>query len=317
MSFLTKLLACAKEIASFGLDTFNSLFKSIDNIKIKSPYLRLMRVDRPLPYLMLGLPILWFLTAISSTLTVSQNIQYWIIAIISIFSMRSAGCIINDIADWKFDRVIERTKSRPIASGELSVKQALFALVPLIVIPILLLFSFFSRTSILIALVAALLTVLYPYAKRFTGYAQVILGITWNAGILIFGFTLTEFAPLASIVLYCAAVFWTIAYDSIYALQDAREDSALSLHSLPIKFENSILRIVQASYNLFIILVAFFGLLVGLRYMFLLALLIVYYILHNQVEEVDIYNITSIRKNFLMNCIVGMIIWLGVFLSAF
>ncbi len=149
--------------------------------------------------------------------------------------MRTAGCIINDISDRKLDARVERTKKRPIASGEISVPAALIfvAILLLLGLSILLLLPLIS---IYIGFAIMPFVLVYPLMKRITYYPQIMLGIVFNSGILIAYSAATGRLDLAPAILYIGAIFWTLGYDTIYALQDKEDDLSAGIKSTAIKF---------------------------------------------------------------------------------
>merc|ERR1711991_812936 len=150
--------------------------------------------------------------------------------------MRSAGCIINDIADRKFDKKVARTKNRPIANGSISVINGFFlaAILCLIALGVLLQFN---NLTILLALLSMPLAFAYPLMKRITYWPQLFLGITFNYG-LILGWTASnDQINIIPIIFYFGAVFWTLGYDTIYGFQDIKDDEIIGLPMTSIKFK--------------------------------------------------------------------------------
>lgn len=191
-------------------------------------YLLLGRYDRPVGSLLLMFPC-WWAAALGNTSLLPllwQLILFGVGALV----LRSAGCIVNDLWDIHIDRQVERTKSRPLASGLLSVHHAFVFLGAHLMIGffIFLSLSFFAE---LLCLVAVFLVALYPLMKRFFPMPQLWLGLTFNMGILIAWGNLYSQIPSTIMLLYIGAVFWTIGYDTIYAFQDIEDDEKLGLKS--------------------------------------------------------------------------------------
>ncbi|WP_424940869.1 4-hydroxybenzoate octaprenyltransferase [Aliiroseovarius sp. S253] len=205
------------------------------------PYLRLSRADRPIGTWLLLIPCWWSLLLATASTGRFGLYEVWIMlgCAIGSFLMRGAGCTWNDITDRDFDGKVERTKSRPIPSGQVTVKQALIwmGLQALISFGILLTFNW---TTILLGVAALLPVAVYPFAKRFTWWPQVFLGIAFNWGALVGWVAHTGSLSLAPVVLYAAGIAWTLFYDTIYAYQDTEDDALIGVKSTARLFgENS------------------------------------------------------------------------------
>lgn len=197
------------------------------------PYLRLSRADRPAGTWLLLLPCWWGLGLAVAADPVGGTLYDLWIAIgcaIGAFLMRGAGCTWNDITDRKFDAEVARTKSRPIPSGQISVKQAAVWLViqTVLAFGILLTFNLFT---IILGIVALVPVVIYPFAKRFTWWPQVFLGIAFNWGALLAWAAHTGSITWAPIFLYLSGIAWTLFYDTIYAHQDKEDDALIGVKS--------------------------------------------------------------------------------------
>ena len=137
--------------------------------------------------------------------------------------MRSAGCIVNDIADKNFDKKVERTKNRPIASGKVSVKLASVYALLLCGVAFLVLINF-NNFTILMALISMPLAFTYPLMKRITYWPQLFLGITFNYGLILAWISISNEISIIPIIFYLGAIFWTLGYDTIYGFQDIKDD---------------------------------------------------------------------------------------------
>ena len=140
--------------------------------------------------------------------------------------MRSAGCIVNDIVDKNFDKKVERTKSRPIASGKVSVKLAIIYSFILCGLAFLVLIKF-NKFTILMALLSMPLAFTYPLMKRFTYWPQLFLGITFNYGLVLAWISVNNSINLVPVIFYLGAIFWTLGYDTIYGYQDIKDDEII------------------------------------------------------------------------------------------
>uniref|UniRef100_A8Q2P0 4-hydroxybenzoate polyprenyltransferase n=1 Tax=Brugia malayi TaxID=6279 RepID=A8Q2P0_BRUMA len=182
------------------------------------PYLKLMRIDKPTGFWLLYWPCTWSI-ALSATPGSLPDLKMLALFGAGSILMRSAGCIVNDIFDKNYDRMVERTQSRPLASGELSNRQALSVLAVLLSgsLAILLQFSWFS---VAVGASSLFLVVVYPLAKRYTYWPQFVLGLTSNWGVFIAWSHLCPNTLLTVIPLYTATVLYTATYDTIYSHQD-------------------------------------------------------------------------------------------------
>ncbi|MBO6604751.1 MAG: 4-hydroxybenzoate octaprenyltransferase [Roseicyclus sp.] len=206
------------------------------------PYLRLSRADRPIGTWLLLLPCWWgVLLAASADPDGLRLFDLWIIVgcAIGAFLMRGAGCTWNDITDRDIDAAVARTKSRPIPSGQVSVRQALVWLViqSLLALGILLTFNL---NAILLGLLSLLPVAIYPFAKRFTWWPQVFLGLAFNWGALLAWTAHSGSLAWPAVALYLAGIAWTLFYDTIYAHQDSEDDALIGVKSTARLFgENS------------------------------------------------------------------------------
>jgi len=166
--------------------------------------------------------------------------------------MRSAGCIVNDIADKNFDKKVERTKNRPIASGKVSVKLASTYALILCVIAFLVLINF-NNYTILMALISMPLAFTYPLMKRITYWPQLFLGITFNWGIIMAYTALNNNISSEIVTLYISAIFWTLGYDTIYGSQDMSDDEIIGIKSTSIKFKKKPKLFLTTCYLVFLI----------------------------------------------------------------
>ena len=195
-------------------------------------YIRLSRLDKPIGiYLLLWPSLLGLLLAALNEGYI--DFKNYLIVIAGAILVRSCGCVINDISDHKFDRLVERTKDRPIASGEISLKQAwgFFIVLSIASLSLLLLTP---TITIKLALSFSLLILLYPLAKRFIKAPQVILGITFGSGSIISYSLQSGSFSLSIIILYVGLVAWIVSFDSIYALEDIEDDAKIGINSTPI-----------------------------------------------------------------------------------
>ena len=152
--------------------------------------------------------------------------------------MRSAGCIVNDILDRKFDKKVTRTKNRPIASGKIKVQIGFLYAFILCLLAFLVLINF-NYFTIIIALASMPLAFTYPLMKRFTYWPQLFLGITFNYGLILGWTSISEQIDIVPIIFYLGAIFWTLGYDTIYGFQDIKDDEIIGVKSTSIKFKGT------------------------------------------------------------------------------
>lgn len=201
--------------------------------KIIQQYIALSRITKPTGFLLLWIPCLWAIPF--NPINAQYFIEKSFFFLIGAISLRTCGCIINDIFDRNIDKQVERTKNRPIASGKITVPQA-FVFLAICFIPGFLVFLSLNTTAKIISLLAAILAIIYPLTKRWTYFPQFFLGITFNMGIFIAGI---NSIPLKNIfLLYVASIFWTLAYDTIYAFQDIKDDIKTNIKSTAVFFKD-------------------------------------------------------------------------------
>lgn len=197
-----------------------------------SAYIRLTRLDRPIGAFLLLWPTLWALWIAGHGQPQAKIV--WILCL-GVFVMRAAGCVINDYADRNFDGSVERTRTRPLATGELSVRSALVVFAMLLFIALLLVLQL-NRESLYVALFALGIASFYPFAKRFTYLPQFVLGIAFSMGIPM-AFTAHQGnIPAVAWWLVLANLLWVVAYDTIYAMVDREDDLKIGIKSTAILF---------------------------------------------------------------------------------
>ncbi|THD85868.1 4-hydroxybenzoate octaprenyltransferase [Aliigemmobacter aestuarii] len=197
------------------------------------PYLRLSRADRPIGTWLLFIPCLWGVAlAAAADPAGFAAWDAWIVlgCGLGAFLMRGAGCTWNDITDRRFDAQVARTRSRPIPSGQVSVRQALAWMVIQSLLGAVILFTF-NATAIALGVASLALVAVYPFAKRFTWWPQVFLGLAFNWGALLAWAAHSGTLTLAPVVLWVAGITWTLFYDTIYAHQDKEDDALIGVKS--------------------------------------------------------------------------------------
>ena len=249
-------------------------------------FIELTRLKKPIGFMLLFWPCAWGLTlAYDFSNSLNNYFFYLFLFFMGSVLMRSAGCIVNDISDKEFDKKVERTKNRPIASGNVSVKLGLLYTIILCSIAFLVLINF-NNLTIILALGSMPLAFTYPLMKRFTYWPQLFLGITFNYG-LILGWTAIQGEINAvAIIFYLGAIFWTLGYDTIYGFQDIKDDEIIGVKSTSIKFKKKPKLFLTTCYLIFIISLILVGIYMKFNTMFYFFILIstthlFFYQIHN------------------------------------
>lgn len=200
------------------------------------PYARLMRLDRSIGWWLLLLPCWWglVLAQIANRGGV-PNLWYGLLFLLGAIIMRGAGCTLNDIADRDFDAQVARTRSRPIPSGQVSVRAALVFLIVQCGLGLLILLQF-NWTTVMFGAASLAIVAIYPFMKRFTYWPQVFLGLAFNWGALVGWSAVHGSLAWPAIFLYLGGIAWTLAYDTIYAHQDKEDDVLIGVKSTALKF---------------------------------------------------------------------------------
>ncbi|TKR68011.1 hypothetical protein L596_024064 [Steinernema carpocapsae] len=199
------------------------------------PYLRLMRVDKPIGTWLLYWPCTWSI-ALAAPAGAFPSLYMLSLFGAGAFFMRSAGCVINDLWDKDFDKKVERTRSRPLASGELNTRQAVGLLGGLLSVSLGILLQL-NWLSVAVGASSMALVVGYPLAKRYTYWPQVVLGLTFNWGAILGYSAIANSLPLSTVLpLYAGALSWTLVYDTIYAHQDKADDIMIGVKSTALRF---------------------------------------------------------------------------------
>ena len=226
----------------------------LDSIVLKkiTNYLELIRFNKPIGFLLLMWPC-WFGLSLLD-LEIKNLISWLLIFLLGSFLMRSAGCIINDIIDKDFDKSVERTKYRPLASNRISITEAIFLLSIFLGLGLIILLQF-NLYSIILGLMSMPFVFIYPFMKRITFWPQVFLGITFSWGALIVSMQFNQSITFQFILLYIGCVIWTLGYDTIYAYQDKEDDIKYNIKSTAVLFGNNGKWLVFSCY--FIVLLTF------------------------------------------------------------
>ena len=217
-------------------------------------YIYLMRLNKPTGFLLLFWPCSWGMAYNLNFLPISSQWFYYLFLFFAgSILMRSAGCIYNDIVDKEIDKKVERTKNRPLASGKINLRNAWILILILCFLSLIILFQFNNKT-ILFGLSVIFIVLLYPFAKRFTYWPQLILGIVFNFGIILSWLSLNENFITGIILLYLSGIMWTVGYDTIYALQDVVDDKKIGVKSLALLLDKKTYQFLYIIYSVQIFL---------------------------------------------------------------
>ncbi|WP_279100409.1 4-hydroxybenzoate octaprenyltransferase [Bartonella apis] len=288
------------------------------------PYAQLARWDRPIGWKLLMWPCFWSLilamdakgfSSETHPYPVALAIWYLFLFFIGAVAMRGAGCTWNDLVDQKIDNKVERTRSRPLPSGQVSRLQAkifmgLQCLVGLIVL------VEFNLFSIILGISSLVVVAIYPFMKRVTDWPQFFLGLAFNWGALMGWATIygrLDFAPLS---LYFGSVLWTIGYDTIYAHQDKEDDAIVGVHSTARLFGEKTKSALVFLYSGFLVLSLIAFLLAGVPAFAYLGLLLAAIHMIYQIITINIDNNSECLRLFKSNSTVGCLIFLGLVLGA-
>ena len=281
-------------------------------------FIELTRLKKPIGYLLLFWPCAWGLTLIYD-FTGSLNIYFYYLLLFFLGSvlMRSAGCIVNDILDRKFDKKVKRTKNRPIASGKIKVQIGFLYAFILCLLAFLVLINF-NYFTIMIALASMPLAFTYPLMKRFTYWPQLFLGITFNYGLILGWTSISERIDIVPIIFYLGAIFWTLGYDTIYGFQDIKDDEIIGVKSTSIKFKGTAKIFLILCYLSLISSLVIGGFMMNFNSIYFLSITIpIIHLFFYQINNFDSKNPASCLKIFKSNNYLGMIIFVNILVGRF
>jgi len=268
-------------------------------------YACLMRLHKPIGIFLLLWPTLWALWLAAEGKPDRVLVTVFVVGVIL---MRSAGCVINDVADRRFDRFVERTRERPLVSGKVSVKEALMLFVVLLMIAFLMALTFLNPLTIQLAVVGALLAIIYPFLKRITHLPQVGLGIAFAFGVPMAFAAELNHIPGKAWVLFLAAAVWPVIYDTYYAMVDRVDDLKIGVKSTAILFGRYDRLMVGCLQVIFLSLMGIVGWLFHLKNGFWVSLLLAALLMIHQ-QRINPF------KAFLNNHWIGLVIFIGIVIS--
>ena len=278
-------------------------------------FIELTRLTKPIGFMLLFWPCSW---GITSAYKIDLNFNIFLTHLILFFLgsilMRSAGCIVNDIVDKDFDKKVERTKNRPIASNKISVNHSLMYVVLLCALAFLILIQF-NFLTIFLGLGSMIFAFAYPFMKRITYWPQLFLGLTFNWGIIMGWTSINPNISIEILVLYLSAIFWTLGYDTIYGAQDMSDDEIIGVKSTSIKFKNNMRFFIGISYFISsLCLFYFFRNFIGFNILTIF-LIFFYLTLIWQVLKFDKDDADKCLSIFKLNNLSGLILFLTIFLK--
>ncbi len=279
-------------------------------------FIELTRLNKPIGFMLLFWPCVWGLTiSYDFSLSLTSYFVYAFLFFSGSVLMRSAGCIVNDISDRKIDKLVERTKNRPIASEKISVFNAAIYAAILCLIAFLILINF-NKFTIYMALLSMPLAFTYPLMKRFTYWPQLFLGITFNYGLLLAWISIQNEVSIIPIIFYLGATFWTLGYDTIYGYQDINDDEIIGVKSTSIKFKNNPKKFISFSYLVFISALFIVGFLMEYNLFFYLSLIVpILHLFYFQVFSLNVNDERNCLAKFKSNNLLGLIILTNIIIG--
>src|SRR6056300_1443481 len=279
-------------------------------------FVELTRLKKPIGFMLLFWPCAWGLTVAYNFS--GEKITYFFYLFLFFAGavlMRSPGCIINDIADKEYDKKVSRTKNRPIANGDVSVKRGFFYSSILCLIALIILLQF-NNFTIFLALGSMPLAFTYPLMKRYTYWPQFFLGITFNYGLILGWTSITNEINLLPIIFYLGAIFWTLGFDTIYGFQDINDDEIIGLKSTSIKFKKNSKLFISLCYSIFLISLFLIGLKMDFNYLYYIFIVITgFHLFFFQIYKLKIDRSSDCLKIFKSNNSLGVIVFLGLILG--
>jgi 4-hydroxybenzoate polyprenyltransferase len=280
------------------------------------PYLRLCRLDRPIGSWLLLLPC-WWSVALAAVAAHARAPSLWHIALffIGAFAMRGAGCTWNDIVDRDLDKAVERTRSRPIPSGQVSAAQAALFLVLQALLGFAVLISF-NTFTIGLGIASLLIVAIYPFMKRITYWPQIVLGLAFSWGALMGWAGAFGRLDLPALLLYAGSISWVIGYDTIYAHQDRDDDALIGIKSTALLFGPRTKPMLALFYGVAVLLIGAAGLTAGAGFIFALGLFAFAVHLVWQIFRLDIADPDNCLAVFKSDRDAGLILFAALLLDA-
>ena len=279
------------------------------------PYLRLARLDRPIGSWLLLIPCWWSLGLAAVRGGEPVNVRHALLFFVGAFAMRGAGCTWNDIVDRDLDARVERTRSRPIPSGQVSVKAAAVFLTLQALVGLAVLLQF-NRFTIYLGFASLAVVAIYPFMKRVTYWPQIALGFAFSWGALMGWPATFESLDLPAVLLYAGSIAWVIGYDTVYAHQDREDDALIGIKSTALLFGERTRPLLGACYALAVALFALAGWSAGAGMIFALGLAGFAAHLAWQIARLDIGDPARCLAVFKSNRDAGLILFAALVLDA-
>jgi 4-hydroxybenzoate polyprenyltransferase len=280
------------------------------------PYLRLARLDRPIGSWLLLIPC-WWSSALAAVAAHARapSLAHVVLFFIGAFAMRGAGCTWNDIVDRDLDAAVERTRSRPIPSGQVSLAQAAAFLILQALVGFAVLMTF-NAFTIALGIASLAIVAVYPFMKRITYWPQIVLGLAFSWGALMGWAAAFGSLSLPPLLLYAGSIAWVIGYDTIYAHQDREDDALIGIKSTALLFGARTKPMLALFYGLAVMLLAAAGLTAGGGVVFVLGLCAFAAHLAWQIVRLDISDPDNCLAVFKSDRDAGLILFAALLLDA-
>jgi 4-hydroxybenzoate polyprenyltransferase len=280
------------------------------------PYLRLARLDRPIGSWLLLLPCWW--SSALATVAAQQrlpNLWHLVLFFVGAFAMRGAGCTWNDIVDRDLDSAVERTRSRPIPSGQVSVTQAALFLVAQSLVGFLVLIAF-NGFTVALGIASLAIVAVYPFMKRITYWPQIVLGLAFSWGALMGWAAAFGRLGVPALLLYVGSISWVIGYDTIYAHQDREDDALIGIKSTALLFGPRTKPMLALFYTVAVVLIGAAGFAAGGGIVFAIGLVLFALHLSWQIVRLDTADPDNCLAVFKSDRDAGLILFAGLVLDA-
>ena len=279
------------------------------------PYLRLSRLDRPIGSWLLLMPCWWSVGLTGMHQDLFPNVWHIVLFFVGAFAMRGAGCTWNDLVDHDLDEKVERTRSRPIPSKQVTIAQATVFMLAQALVGLLVLIQF-NRFTVIVGLASLLVVVIYPFMKRITYWPQIFLGLAFSWGALMGWPAAFGRLDWPALVLYAGSICWVIGYDTIYAHQDREDDLLIGIKSTALLFGERTPAMLASFYSAAVVLISVAGLAAGGGLIFTLGLIAFAAHLAWQVTRLDIDDPAHCLVLFKSNRDAGLILFGAMLLDA-
>ena len=280
------------------------------------PYLRLSRLDRPIGSWLLLMPCWWSAALAAGVIGNLGRLPLTLVLFfIGAFVMRGAGCTWNDITDRDLDALVERTRSRPIPAGQVSVPQAVAFLVVQALIGLAVLLQF-NRFAVATGIASLVIVAVYPFMKRITWWPQIVLGLAFSWGALMGFAVMQERIDATALLLYAGSIAWVIGYDTIYAHQDTEDDALIGIKSTALLFGARTRSALTAFYGLAVVLIGAALVLAAARWPAWIGLAAFAAHLIWQIRRLEIGNPALCLRIFKSNRDAGLLLFAGLLLDA-